>query len=72
MKKTLATLLLAPPTLGFLAMGWSFFGDVKASISRASDNEKKILEIEKKIYDIHWFLIERNNVKVPKRRVNGL
>ncbi len=72
MKRVLATILLAPPTLGFIGFTWTFFLETKASIEKANSNEHKIIEIERKIYDIHWYLIERNNIKVPKRSINGI
>jgi len=43
-----------------------------AEIKKITVNEQKIINLEKnqgtikkQVYDIHWYLIQRNNVEVP-------
>jgi hypothetical protein len=74
-RKWIAGLLLSPP-VGFLAL---FFWNVNGKMAAQEEQLKahdadissigaKLKEQDKKINDIHWYLIERNNVQVPSKR----
>lgn len=40
-------------------------GSIESRVS-ANENDKAVMK--KQINDMHWFLIERNNVQVPKEK----
>ena len=54
----------------FGALGWAFTEISKvAPIEKDLENIKKVnLNIEKKIDDIHWYLIRQKNVEVKRER----
>jgi hypothetical protein len=45
----------------------SAFWDGKIVKTKVEFLEKKQATVEKQIDDIHWFLIEKNNIKIPSR-----
>jgi hypothetical protein len=65
LKKVLATILLAPPTLTVIGIAWSFGVQISAAIERSKSNENKVKELTKEVREIHWYLIKRNDVRVP-------
>jgi len=73
-RKFIASCLLVPIVLAVLGFTWSFGSEMNDTISRSKRNAKKIDEVDKeydkKIYDIHWLLIKKNNVIVPPRKTN--
>lgn len=65
LKKIVATILLAPPTLTVIGFAWSFGIKISAAIERSISNEEKVKELTHEVREIHWYLIKRNDVKVP-------
>lgn len=65
MKRILTTILLAPPTLGLIGFAWSFGVDIKETMARSVSNKDKISILDQRLYEMHWFMIQKNNIKVP-------
>ena len=61
----MATFLLAPPTLTIIGFAWSFGIKISAAIDRSLSNENKVKELSREVREIHWYLIKRNDVRVP-------
>lgn len=65
-RKFLASVLLAPVLLGTIGFTYSIILQVHANAFAASENKSNIETLKTQVGEIHWYLIDRNNVQVPK------
>ena len=72
MKKLLGTVFLAPPTIALIGFMWSFGTDITASMAKTDSNSEKIRVLDQRLYEIHWLMIQKNNIKVPPRKPEGV
>jgi len=65
-KSIIAGFLLTPAFLAMIGFLWAFSNDYASLQARVKVVEKKQVSNDKKIDQMHWFLIKRNNVRVPE------
>lgn len=64
MKKFIAQTIMVILLTGLLPVAWS----VIAWAFEVDNKVKSIDDLKKKVDNIHWYLIERNQVKLPRRK----
>ena len=74
MKKEIAVIILSTMILGLLSNALAVWKNQAVLGNRVKVVEKRVekqdtinTELQNKVYDIHWYLIESKGIKIPKK-----